>query len=154
MKPNRAQLAYVERVARWWEGVTGSRNAGKILGWLMICEPEYQSPLDLVEALSISTGSVSTHLRQLADLGFVEKVTFSGQRATYYHLKKDVWSQIIWGEKDRIEGMRTLTEDVSDVLPQVRPDRVTQLGEIIDFMSREWPKLMERFSELEKERTL
>jgi DNA-binding transcriptional regulator GbsR (MarR family) len=154
MKPRTEQLAYVERVARWWEGLTASRNAGKILGWLMICEPPHQSSSDLVDALGISTGSVSTHIRGLVDLGLVERVTFAGDRATYFQLKDHVWSAMMWSEQARIEEMRGLTEDVAEVLPAQRPDRVTDLGQVIEFVAREWPEFMRRMSEfLEKERT-
>lgn len=147
MKPTKSQADFVEKVARWWEAVAGSRTAGRILGWLMICEPVHQSSNDLVNALSASAGSVSTQIRQLEGFGLIDRVTFPGDRATYYALKPDAWTSRMWDEQQRLGGMVELARAAADVLPGERPDRITDLGRIAEFLLAEWPALMERLSE-------
>lgn len=153
MKPDPGQIEFIERVGRWWETVSGSRAAGQILGWLMICEPPYQSAPQLVEALHISAGSVSTQARTLESVGLVERTTFPGDRATYYQLKPNVWTDIMWAEQQRIEEMKTIADAALGVVPDERPDRVVDLGRVTEFFIERWPELMDDLREhLEKER--
>lgn len=144
MELSEDQSRFVERVGRFWESGNGSRTAGRILGWLMVSEPDHQSSADIVEALEVSAGSVSTQVRQLEQLGLVERVTFPGDRASYYRLPERAWPQLIEGELSRLVEMRKLSEAGADVLPSTRPERVTELGVIADFFVDEWPELVER----------
>jgi len=140
-------------MGRWWETGTGSRSAGRILGWLMICEPPHQSATELVSALEISTGSVSTQVRFLEELEFVERVTFPGDRVTYYQLKPDVWVHVMWTEIDHLKRMQAISEAAADVVPGERPHRVTDVGLIAQFFLDKWPAFMEELLEyLDKER--
>ncbi len=151
MKLSEGQLEFVERVGRWWESLSGSRTAGRILGWMMICDPPHQSSADLVSALSISAGSVSTLIRQLEMVDLVERITFPGNRSTYFRLPRNVWSKMMWGEQTRIAEMARLVDAAADVMPSDRPDRITELGQIAEFFEDEWPGLMERLAQqLEK----
>lgn len=153
MKPSQTQHEYVERVGRWWETGTGSRAAGRILGWLMICEPTHRSAAQLVDELELSAGSVSTQFRLLEGLGFVERVTFPGDRVTYYQLKPDVWLHVMKGELDHIKNWLTIADVGADVLPEERPERVTDVGLIARFFLDRWPSFLdELISYIEKER--
>jgi DNA-binding transcriptional regulator GbsR (MarR family) len=141
-------------MGRWWESTTGGRAAGRILGWLMICEPPYQSSSDLVEKLELSAGTVSTQIRVLERILFVERITFPGDRASYYQLKPDVWIGVMMSEPEHIRRMMELSEAASDVIPEERPDRVTDMGFIARFLLDRWPSLMDDLLvELEKVRT-
>lgn len=153
MKPTSDQSAFIEKVGRWWENVSGSRSAGQILGWLMICEPAHQSSAELAEALTISAGSVSTQTRVLERIGFLERVTFPGDRVTYYQLKSHVWLELMWSEQQRIEEMKALADAAISLTPETRPDRVEDLGKMSEFFLERWPDLMADLSEyLKKER--
>ncbi len=123
-----------------------------ILGWLMICEPAHQSSAGLVEALKISAGSVSTQTRLLERIGLVERITFPGDRITYFQLRPHVWLQIMWSEQQRIEEMRDIAEAARSVMPVQRPDRVEDLGRVAEFFLERWPDLMDGLTEhLQKE---
>lgn len=152
MKPTKEQSEFIERVGRWWEQFSGSRSAGQIVGWLMICEPAHQSSSELVEALQISAGSVSTQARLLETVGLVERVTFPGDRATYYQLKPHVWLEVMWSEQQRIEEMKSLADAARPLTPSTRPDRVDELGLMAEFFLERWPDLMAELDEyLQKE---
>ncbi len=152
MKPSVEQSAFVERVGRWWESFAGSRAAGAILGWLMVCEPAHQSSTRLAEAVKISAGSVSTQTRLLERIGLVERITFPGDRMTYYQLRNHVWLQMMWSEQQRIEEMRDIADAARSVMPDERPDRVEDLGRVAEFFLERWPDLMDGLTEhLQKE---
>lgn len=153
MKPTVEQSAFVERVGRWWESLAGSRAAGAILGWLMVCEPAHQSSAALAESLKISAGSVSTQTRLLERVGLLERVTFPGDRMTYFQLRPHVWLQMMWSEQQRIEEMRGIAEAARSVMPDERPDRVEDLGRVAEFFLERWPELMDGLTaHLQKER--
>ena len=147
MKLSEPQSVFVERVGRFFESLSLGRSAGRILGWLMICEPVHQSASDLVGTLGMSTGSVSTQLRRLAQVGLMERITFPGDRASYYQLPESVWSKFMDAELERIAHMRSLAQAATEVTPTVRPERVTELSEVAEFFSTEWPEILKRLSE-------
>jgi len=147
MKLSEPQVQFVERVGRFWEGVAMGRSAGRILGWLMICEPVHQSAADLVSTLGMSTGSVSTQIRQLQRMGLVERLTFPGDRASYYQLPESVWSKSMNTEFERLADMRALAASAVEVLPTERPERVSELALVAEFFAEEWQGLTERLAE-------
>jgi DNA-binding transcriptional regulator GbsR (MarR family) len=154
MNPSATQHEFIERVGRWWESVSGSRSAGRILGWMMICEPPHRSSAQLVEDLHLSAGSVSTQTTILERIGFLERVTFPGDRVTYYRLPEGVWVELMRGEQQRIGEMRELAAAAVELTPQERPDRVEDLDRVALFFLEEWPDLMDRLvRKVEKERT-
>lgn len=146
MKLTVEQTEFIEKVGRWWESVAGSRTGGRILGWLMICDPDHQSSAQMVHLLDVSAGSVSTQVRRLEQVQLVETVTFPGDRARYYRLPERVWSRVMQSELDQITRMRQLAESGAAVLPQSRPERVTELKAVAEFFELEWPSLLDRFS--------
>lgn len=140
-------------MGRWWESTTGGRAAGRILGWLMICDPPHQSSGEMVERLELSAGTVSTQVRVLERIQFVERITFPGDRVGYYQLKPDVWIGVMMSEPEHIRKMMELSEAAADLVPEERPDRVTDMGFIARFLLERWPSLMDELLEhLEKER--
>ena len=111
MKPEQSE--FVEESGRFWESQGMSRTAGRLLGWLMICEPPHQSAAELVSDLEISTGSVSTQVRVLEQVAMLERVTFRNDRATYYQLRDHVWARLMEGEVDRLQHLRKLAASAS-----------------------------------------
>lgn len=141
------QSRFVEHAGRFWESVSLGRTAGRILGLLMICEPDHQSAAELVDTLGISSGSVSMQTRQLERLGLVERLTFPGDRASYYRLPDQVWTRTIDAELDRIAAMRKLAEAGEEVLPDNRPERITELRRVVEFFAGAWPRLIEQLTQ-------
>lgn len=142
MKLTDAQAEYVERVGRWWDSIYGSKTAGRILGLLMISDPPHLSAQSMIEALGASSGSISTQTRLLVSLRLVESTSFLGDRTNYYQLRPNVWVQMMQAEQARIFGMRDLVADVADVVPEQRPERLTELDLVTEFLVQEWPRLM------------
>lgn len=79
---------FVEAFSLKIEELGHPRIYGQILGWLLICEPPYQSFPDLMDNLHISKASVSNITRMLIEQGLIEKVRIKGERQIYFKLKK------------------------------------------------------------------
>ncbi len=142
MKPTAAQTQFIERVGRWWESITGSRVAGQILGWLMICDPPHQSAAELMDAVHTSAGSISTQTRFLEQMSLVERISFRGDRATYYQLKENAWEHMMATEMNAIREWDQLAMAATDLVPAERPDRVTDLSKMTSFLLVKWPEVM------------
>jgi hypothetical protein len=141
----------VEYVGRCWEGFGQPRTAGRILGWLMICEPPEQSSSDLADALQVSAGSVSAISRQLVQLGLADRVTYPGDRASYFRLHEHVWVEVVRARMDGLRALHDVALSAEPLLPDTEPQRVTELAWMTEFLMKEWPPLMERMQrELEQ----
>lgn len=151
MKPSSEQLEFVEKVGRFFESTGVARTIGRIMGWLMISEPDHQSAAELQEALGISAGSVSTNVRQMEQAFLLERTTFPGDRSSYYRIPDQMWMRLMGEEVARLTTMSSLVDAAKDVMPVTRPERVTDIAVIGDFFIDEWPGLLKRLAQRLKE---
>lgn len=130
--------------------------AGRIFGWLLMSDPPQQSTGELVEALQASKGSISTMTRLLIQLGFIERVSFPGNRRDYFCIKPGSWTQMSKSHLAHIAAFRHLAEKGLEVLGSSQPerrDRLEEMRDIHEFWERELPKLTQRW-EQEREQKL
>lgn len=69
--------------------------AGRILGWLMICEPAEQSAAQIADAIGASRASLTMNLRLLTGMGFLTWRTRRGDRTMYYRMADDAWQAVV-----------------------------------------------------------
>lgn len=134
--------AYVERFGRFWEASGASRTAGRIIGWLVICDPPHQSAADLRLALNVSHGSVSTLTRQLIQMNMVERVTFPGDRASYFHLRDNAWLDVMDRKMDGLRDLHELGEIGLHLSPGEGSQRASQLTAVTDFFVEHWSDII------------
>ena len=104
----RSMRQFVEQAGLLFEGLGVPRMAGRILGWLLICDPPYQSMGDLVEALQASKSSISTMLRLLAQSGLIERTSLPGQRRDQFVLHSSMWHNLFRARMAQHTAFRTL----------------------------------------------
>jgi DNA-binding MarR family transcriptional regulator len=148
------ELAFVEEFGRLLEEEGAPRIAGRILGWLLICEPPHQSFNDLVDVLGASKGSVSSMTRLLLEMEVVERFTRPGDRQTYFRLRPDNVARFLRRRMRFVEQMAGLAERGLAVARGAHPggDRV-RLEEMLDFyrfMAQRFASLVEDY---ERERS-
>ena len=143
---------FVEDVGLLFEQLGGTRMEGRIMGWLLICDPPQQSAGELAEALMASKGSISTATRQLIQMGVVERVSLPGQRRDYFLIKSDSMDRLIQRRLAVMSIFRSLFEQGLELLegkgPEVRK-RMENIHAMYAFFEKEMPALMSRW---EKER--
>jgi hypothetical protein len=89
-------LVWVERVAKYCADQDGlPLIAGRVLGWLLICDPAEQSAGQIADAIGASRASLTTNLRLLGSVGFVSQVTKPGDRTVYYRVDDDAWEIVV-----------------------------------------------------------
>src|SRR6516162_5156348 len=105
-------LRWVERVATFFAEHYGLPPiTGRILGWLMICDPPEQSPAQIAEAIGASRASLTTNMRLLTASGLVHRLTRSGGRTTYFRIDDDMWRTVI---RRRMASMMSFGEITAD----------------------------------------
>lgn len=77
-------LDYVEKISQHYEIIYSLPRIGcRVLAMLLLA-PYPASIDDLKRNLRVSHGSISTNLNLLQALGYIERVTYPGERITYY----------------------------------------------------------------------
>jgi hypothetical protein len=126
-------LAWVERLASLFAEHYGFPPiTGRILGWLLVCDPVEQSAAEIVKAIGASRASLTTNMQIMNTSGLVRRLTRSGGRTTYYRIDDDVWATLI---KHRVQTMMLLSRITVDGLSLVGPDspRAARLRAAHDF---------------------
>ena len=105
-------LEWVERVAMFCAQEYGVPPiAGRILGWLMICDPPEQSAGEIAAAIGASKASLTTNMRVLTDARFVRRRTRPGERTNYYRMDDDAWETVLRRRVASLTEFRDLTAD-------------------------------------------
>ena len=58
--------------------------AGRMWGWLLLCDPPEQTAAEIAEALDASRGAISGTARILTSAGFIRRTTRRGDRREYF----------------------------------------------------------------------
>ncbi len=139
---------FVEEFALAYEAAGIPRTAGRILGWLMICDPPEQTASQLVEALGASKASISTMTRLLVQMHLIERVPKRGSRQNYFRIRPGTWSERVKSGLASLCIYKTLAEKGLRLLknaPPQRRERLHEMRELYAFFEVELQGLFERF---------
>ncbi|MDD5126714.1 MAG: hypothetical protein PHR43_01235 [Dehalococcoidales bacterium] len=127
-----------------------SRMAGRIIGWLLLAEPPYQSAEQLANVLQASRGSISTSTRLLIQVGLVEQFSQPGMRQRYFRLDADFWQNIATHSVKEFTIFHRLAERslklVTDRKPHAR-QWLEDMHEIYSFLEKELPAMVLRWEQ-------
>src|SRR5215470_6848618 len=129
-------LDWVERVATFFAEHYGLPPiTGRIIGWLMVCDPPEQSPAQIAAAINASRASLTTNMRLLIASGLVHRLTRAGGRTAYYRIDDDMWQKVI---QRRIASMMSFSEIARDGIDLLGTDspRAARIRAAHDFF--EW----------------
>ena len=141
-----AERRYAEEAAVVLAGMGLPLATGKLLGWLLICDPPAQSGAEMAAALGLSKGSVSAGIRILEGSGLARRVAMPGRRGTFYEMTPDAIMRAAGSEKftyfrqlmDR--GLEVVGGEDAPGAERLRLNR-----DFYAFLEAEVPKLIERF---------
>ncbi|MGH3961946.1 MAG: GbsR/MarR family transcriptional regulator [Pseudonocardiaceae bacterium] len=139
---------FADEIGLFYDDLGLPRIWGRVLGWLLVCEPDYQSAEDLAVGLHASRGSISMATRSLIRLGYVERQTKRGDRRTYYRIRPGTWISIFEHLIQSTTKLRQLAKHGLGLLedePARRRDRLQELHEFTTFYERECLALIARW---------
>jgi DNA-binding transcriptional regulator GbsR (MarR family) len=120
---------FAEEIGLFYEGFGLPRAWGRVLGWLLVCEPDFQSAEELAAALHASRGSISMATRALIRWGSVERQTRRGDRRTYYRIQPGSWTAVVELQTQSIAKLRELAKQGLGLLndePATRRNRLQE----------------------------
>lgn len=130
--------------------------AGRILGWLLVCDPAEQSLEQLRVASKASKASISNMTRLLQHFGFIERVGGGQSRVIFYRLREDPWTP--FSEK-RLETTRRLVRlgqhaiDTLRWMPSGRRLRIELMARFWSFLLQRNEGFIEEWKEVRRETT-
>ncbi len=122
---------------------------GRLLGWLLICDPPQQTSTQLGEALGLSKGSVSSGMRMLERADLVQRVPNPGRGHAYEMLPDALVRATDPAVKHAL--MRDVMQKGLSLLGDKDPARAERLRisrDFYGFVAEKIPALMEEFRRL------
>ena len=124
---------------------------GKLMGWLLICDPPQQTSTQLAQSLGLSKGSVSTGMRTLERLGMVRRVP-TPERGHAYEMLPDALVRTVDTRRLYLvihdvmqKGIDVLGGD--ERLPRAQRLRVSR--DFYAFVAERVPQLIDEFARQE-----
>lgn len=139
---------WVERLSMVLERDGLPRMAGRIFGWLHVCDPPEQSMEELAAAVHGSKASMSTMTRLLVQADLVEKVRHPGARRDVFRIRVGQWRRLWESRMQLLQETAVLTARGLELLARRPPSsrgRLEELHHQYRFMEEHLPALLERF---------
>ena len=125
-------VAYAERLAELFKQSGLPPMAGRILAWLLICDPPHRSQQELADELQASMGSISTMNRLLMEVGLIERFTVIGERRDFYRLPNDVWHTLITSKWRNVAHFRQVADEGLAMMADQSAEQRARLKEFRD----------------------
>jgi DNA-binding transcriptional regulator GbsR (MarR family) len=143
---------FTEEMGIFFEKMGFPRMAGRIWGWLLVCDPPEQTAAQIAEALQASRGSISTMTRLLEIWG-VERVGIPGKRGGCYRIKAGSFVKLLHTEAGMFSQVRRLAERGLKSLenePAEVGERLREGCDLFAFVEKEYPLLIEKWQQQRK----
>jgi DNA-binding transcriptional regulator GbsR (MarR family) len=137
-------IHFVEDIGLFFEQMGLPRMAGRILGVLLISDPEAQSIPDLAQSLKASKSAISTMTRLLSEVGLIERVASPIPRRVYYRFTSGGWILYVRHWIDLMAELHQITERGLMLMKDKPADLQARLEEAHELFSL----LEERFPEI------
>ncbi len=145
---------FIEDMALLYEKAGHTRMQGRIIAWLMICEPPHQTAGEIAGRLQASKASISTNIRMFVDFGVIERFTRPPERRDFYRLSDDAWARAVERGFPLIVAFGHLAERglaLAGDSPEAR-DRLLEMREFYDFYERELRAVLARWERRKRAR--
>jgi DNA-binding transcriptional regulator GbsR (MarR family) len=155
MSTTSTDVRFADEMGLLLNGQGFPRIAGRVLGWLLVCEPAEQSLTDLTKALDVSKASASTAARLLVRLGVAERALGPGARHDYIRMNADAGVRMFRQRTEFAAELQRTTERGLEMLhgaPAPRRARLERMRRLAAFLEREMRRLLEEFEAEEQAR--
>lgn len=138
---------YVEDFGATLAGLGLPPAYGRLMAWLLVCQPASQSVTEMAEATGMSKGSVSTSIRLIESAGLARRVARPGRRGTFYEMPPEALMSVT-EDSARYRRFREVLERGIDLLggrDDPRTERLRVTRDFYAFVEKELGQLVERF---------
>jgi DNA-binding MarR family transcriptional regulator len=144
---------FVDAAAVWVsQSYAMPQMTGRVLGWLLVCDPAEQTAAELAEALGASKGSISGATGMLVRAGLVDRLRLRGERADRFRLRPGAWDEQLI-DQPATDQARALLGRGLKALAGDSPARRSRLEELDSFYA--WwqtrsPELLKEWQEYKR----
>jgi DNA-binding transcriptional ArsR family regulator len=142
------QAGFVEEMGQYLSSVGMTPMAGRMLAWLLICDPAEQTAADLAEVLRASRGAISGAARALETAGFVRRSRRRGDRREYFSMPPGAIRVLVAGAGaiyKRLEVIAAHGIGVVADLPPPQRERIQEFHDFVAYVERLVPALLEEY---------
>ena len=139
---------FVEEMGQMLASYGMTPMAGRMWGWLLICDPPEQTAGDIADALHASRGAISGTARLLANAGMIRRTTRSGDRREYFSAPPETFETFLQGAGRIYRQFREMAEHGLDAMadrPAASRARLEEVRDVFAFVEREVPAVVDRF---------
>ena len=139
---------FVEEMGQFLAGLGMTPMAGRMWGWLLICEPAEQTAAEIAEALHASRGAISGTARLLANAGLVRRSTKPGDRREYFSAPAEALDSMLMSAASLYRQMRRIAERGLAAIegrPAESKARLEEFRDVMGFVEVEVPRVIARF---------
>ena len=142
-----AQSAFIEEMGQFLGSFGMTPMAGRMWGWLLLCDPPEQTAADIAEALQASRGAISGTARILASAGFIRRTTRRGDRREYFSSPPEALDSMLSNAGVIYRRLREIAEHGLEATgnSSSAEARLREFYEVVSFIEAELPKLIDRF---------
>ena len=139
---------FVEEMGQFLASLGMTPMAGRMWGWLLICEPSEQTAAEIAEALHASRGAISGTARLLANAGLVRRSTRPGDRKEYFSAPAEALDSMLMSAASLYRQMRRIAERGLAAIedrPAESKARLEEFRDVMGFVEVEVPRVIARF---------
>lgn len=142
------ERAFVEEMGQALASYGMTPMAGRMWGYLLICDPPEQTAGDLADALQASRGAISGTARILASAGMIRRTRRGGDRREFFSAPPEALDQFLTNAGRIYQQFRGMAERglaaIEDRPPAARA-RLEEFRDLFAFMEQEVPGVVDRF---------
>jgi DNA-binding transcriptional regulator GbsR (MarR family) len=146
MTPGEGQ--FVDEMGQFLSSLGMTPMAGRMWGWLLICEPTEQTAAEIADALHASRGAISGTARLLATSGLIKRTTRRGDRREYFSAPPEALDSLLGSAARIYRQMRGIAERglaaIEDRPPESRA-RLQEFHDVMGFVEQEVPRVIAAF---------
>ncbi|WP_232666854.1 GbsR/MarR family transcriptional regulator [Pseudonocardia sp. TRM90224] len=139
-----SELAFADEAGRYFARQHGlPPMTGRVIGWLMLCEPQLQTIAELAEALRASRTAVTSAVAVLESWEWVQRSRAAGERVDRVGLSPGVWMRQLDNPAE-YTAFGALAQRGLDALadaPSDRRARLVEMAAFAEFLAERMPAL-------------
>jgi DNA-binding transcriptional regulator GbsR (MarR family) len=139
---------FVEEMGQYLAGLGMTPMAGRMWGWLLICDPPEQTAADIAEALNASRGAISGTARILSNAGMIRRSRRRGDRREYFSAPPEALDSLLGSAAAIYHHMRAIAERGLHAIadrPAESKARLQEFYDVMGFVEREVPRVIAQF---------
>ena len=139
---------FVEEMGQFLSSLGMTPMAGRMWGWLLICDPPEQTAAEIAEALHASRGAISGTARLLATSGLIRRSTRRGDRREHFSAPPEALDSLLSSASGIYRQMRAIAERGLAAIadrPVESKARLQEFHDVLGFVEREVPEVIGKF---------